>query len=217
VDSHGLLRAILPLLPRSVAGIFMENRVSWMSLFLCRPSTAPAFSADLHYTFSGREESREILDAFEVRDHCNGLVLLRDCVVNPATRQWTRLPPRPPRSRCMGLDLDDDLYSRVFYDDVYLVFDPTMSPHFEVYSVPRVEWRTEKQKLEWPAAVEELEWPPSPCILHVFSSETGQWEERPFVREGPAAGTVPDMRPDTFPRHRYSADPAVFWVGSGLP
>ncbi|CAN6291969.1 unnamed protein product [Urochloa humidicola] len=31
-------------------------------------------------------------------------------------------------------------------------------------------------------------------MLHVFSSRTGSWEERAFVREGEAAGTITDMR-----------------------
>ncbi|KAL6650279.1 hypothetical protein ACP70R_009204 [Stipagrostis hirtigluma subsp. patula] len=38
-----------------------------------------------------------------------------------------------------------------------------------------------------------MEWPPAPWMVHVFSSRTGRWEERAFVREGEAAGTVQDM------------------------
>lgn len=40
----------------------------------------------------------------------------------------------------------------------------------------------------------ELEWPPSPCKMHVFSSRSGRWEERSFVREGDAAGTLGELR-----------------------
>ena len=58
-------------------------------------------------------------------------------------------------------------------------------------------------------AIEELEWPPSPCILHVFSSRTKVWEERSFVQEGEAAGTVADMRLD----HPYVPDTYVYWRG----
>jgi hypothetical protein len=36
--------------------------------------------------------------------------------------------------------------------------------------------------------------PPSPYDLRVFSSRTGQWEVRTFVREGDAAGTIADMQ-----------------------
>jgi hypothetical protein len=41
-----------------------------------------------------------------------------------------------------------------------------------------------------------MEWPPSLYLAQVFSSVTGQWEERAFVREGSAAGTVADMWSD---------------------
>lgn len=36
------------------------------------------------------------------------------------------------------------------------------------------------------------EWPPSTWVLCVFSSRTGKWEERAFVREGEAAGMASD-------------------------
>ena len=110
----------------------------------------------------------------------------------------------------------------------YLVYDPTVSPHYEVFSIPRVRRRHELgpgeeaeelpplwegaeftyQKLD--PAVEELEWPPSPCVLHVFSSRTGRWQERSFVREGAAVGTVADIRVDSSLDYRH----AVYWRGS---
>ncbi|TVU04249.1 hypothetical protein EJB05_00004, partial [Eragrostis curvula] len=40
----------------------------------------------------------------------------------------------------------------------------------------------------------QSEWPPSLYVLDVYSSLTGQWEKRSFVREGEAAGTIGDMR-----------------------
>ncbi|KAL6650379.1 hypothetical protein ACP70R_009304 [Stipagrostis hirtigluma subsp. patula] len=55
-----------------------------------------------------------------------------------------------------------------------------------------------------------MEWPPATWILQVFSSRTGQWVERAFVREGEPAGLVEDMRLEpsvlTFygPRQRYA-------------
>ncbi|KAL6885509.1 hypothetical protein ACP4OV_010288 [Aristida adscensionis] len=55
-----------------------------------------------------------------------------------------------------------------------------------------------------------MEWPPTPWTLQVFSSRTGQWEPRVFIREGEAAGTVEGMRlyrsEPTFhgPRRRYA-------------
>ncbi|CAD6232661.1 unnamed protein product [Miscanthus lutarioriparius] len=61
-------------------------------------------------------------------------------------------------------------------------------------------------------ATEELEWPLSPCILHVFSSRTKKWEERSFVREGEAAGTVADMRLDgSYSNHYHNS---VYWRGA---
>ncbi|CAL4943326.1 unnamed protein product [Urochloa decumbens] len=87
VDGRGLLRDASGLLPRSLAGIFIHHSSDWMTSFLCRPSAAdtPA-SADLHYTFSGEDGGKEMEDSFEVRDHCNGLVLLQDVVANPRAR-----------------------------------------------------------------------------------------------------------------------------------
>ncbi|WVZ59895.1 hypothetical protein U9M48_009983 [Paspalum notatum var. saurae] len=105
VDSRGLLRA--DLLPRSVAGLFIHHSNTWMTSFLSRPSAGPP---RLH-----------------LLGHCNGLVLLQDRVVNPATRQWARLPPRPPPPCAAPAYL---------YTDVYLVYDPAVSPHYELFSVP---------------------------------------------------------------------------------
>jgi hypothetical protein len=45
-----------------------------------------------------------------------------------------------------------------------------------------------------------MEWPPSPWQLDVFSSRTGQWEVRSFIREGKPAGTVEDIRLDLLER-----------------
>uniref|UniRef100_K3Z0P0 F-box domain-containing protein n=2 Tax=Setaria italica TaxID=4555 RepID=K3Z0P0_SETIT len=212
VDNRGLLSAVADLLPRTVAGIFLQHSSTWMSSFLARPSVGPMVSADLDYTFSG--DGDKIYDSFEVRDHCNGLLLLQNCVVNPATQQWAHLPPRPPLP-CVGPDY--------FYADEYLVYDPTDSPYYEVFSILRVRRKFELsprhqipslegssftfKKLD--PALEELEWPPSPCVLHVFSSRTGRWERRSFVREGVAAGTIAHMRIDPY-EHRY----AVYWRGA---
>ncbi|OEL13086.1 hypothetical protein BAE44_0025896 [Dichanthelium oligosanthes] len=55
-----------------------------MTYLLSRPSAAPtAVSANLHYTFSSDDDGDELYESFEVRDHCNSLILLQDCVVNP--------------------------------------------------------------------------------------------------------------------------------------
>jgi hypothetical protein len=95
----------------------------------------------------------------------------------------------------------------------YLAFDPTLSPHYEVFMIPWI--RTYGKYNAWNSddkldpAIEDLEWPPSPCILHVFSSRTKVWEERSFVREGGAAGNVADMRLNW----EYVQDNSVYWRG----
>lgn len=191
IDARRLLRA--ELLPLSVGGIFINFHDLVLSEFFSRPSTGPTICDNLDYL--------PCRDKF--RDHCNGLLLLYNYVVNPVTRQWVQLPPLPsPR---MG-------GTKKFADNAYLVFDPTLSPHYEVFLIPRphfvYNWFNSNVELD--PAIEELEWPPSPCVLHVFSSRTKEWEERSFVREGEAAGTVSDMRLDWSGGHHN----AVYWRGA---
>jgi hypothetical protein len=69
-----------------------------------------------------------------------------------------------------------------------------MSPHYEVILIPAV------PRADDGLITEEQEWPPSTWKMNVFSSRTGQWEERAFVRRGEPAGTVQDVRLD---RHRF--------------
>ncbi|KAF8746777.1 hypothetical protein HU200_013324 [Digitaria exilis] len=208
----------MDLLPEDVLA---DHDNCWSAFLLRRPSpSAAVVSADLDYTFPGATDD-EIYshEAFVARDHCNGLLLVDDRVVNPATRQWARLPPRPPPS------IVGPTGHYYFYSDVYLAYDPAVSPHYEVFAVPRVrrkqglyngdQMMSEKESpflySELDPAVEELQWPPSPCVLHVFSSRTGRWEKRSFVRRGAAAArTVADMRIDQFIWHRH----AVYWGGA---
>lgn len=56
------------------------------------------------------------------------------------------------------------------------------------------------------------EWPPSPWILTVFSSATGLWEERSFLRRGEPAGTVADLRPNWWRNWREDGR-AEYWRG----
>ncbi|OQU91178.1 hypothetical protein SORBI_3001G133200 [Sorghum bicolor] len=102
------------------------------------------------------------LSLASISDCCNGLVLLDDdLVVNPATRQWMRLPPYPT------LPGEEKNY----YDYWYLVFDPTLSPHFEVFSM--------KSPLDYKDKSPQLEY----MLLRIYSSSTQRWEERPFLRD----------------------------------
>ncbi|TVU48619.1 hypothetical protein EJB05_08260 [Eragrostis curvula] len=185
IDACNLLRA--DLLPHSVCGIFIHFNELSMSEFFSRPYKGPTISGYFDY----------LPHRSSIIDHCNGLLLLHDFVVNPATRQWMPLPP------C----------SSAFGDRNYLVFDPALSSHYEVLLIPRVHSYVRLKMLnsggKFGPAMDDLEWPPSPCIVHVFSSRTKEWEERLFVREGEAAGNVADMMLD-WP---YVQDNAVYRRG----
>lgn len=179
VDGRRLLRS--DLLPHTVRGIFINYTVLNESEFLSRPSTGPAICGRLDFLPD---------KGAAVMGHCNGLLLCHwghYYVVNPATRRWARLPPHPlPQMRAD------------FHRIAHLVFDPTASSHYEVFLTPLAP----EDKLD-PAATES-EWPPALYILHVFSSTTGRWEERPFVREGEAMGS----------NSQYYQLHAVYWRGA---
>ncbi|RLN33271.1 hypothetical protein C2845_PM03G18680 [Panicum miliaceum] len=184
---------------------------------------------DLPYLFSRPERAALRVDA-ELRflkpidsgvvvHHCNGLLLFQNghtlYVCNPATRRWARLPPWPEGTG----------------DAAYLVFDPTVSLHYEVISfseVPRKpkipiqpcirqpswcqegfhEYTAEEMKgllsslrARYDQGVEveikgTAEWPPSSYMAQVFSSKTGRWEERTYVREDDVAVTLSDVWSD---------------------
>lgn len=86
----------------------------------------------------------------------------------------------------------------------------TASSDYEVYLIPRVPLQDDTEHVRDFSAdglyslkpkhldttLAASEWPPASFILNVFSSVTGQWEERLFNRDGEAAGTVADMRLD---------------------
>ena len=194
IDGRRLLRT--DLLPLSLYGIFfMEIDVLCADppKLFADPLTSPRIDANLDYV----EE-----DDLRITNHCNGLLLLSGhdhLVLNPATRQWVRLPPPPPRCTESGME--------GFYDDVCLAFDPTVSPHYEVYMVPSVPCNLDPTATIF---TEESEWPPSSCAIRVFSSRTWRWEERSFLRRGEAAGTIADMQQYTMFQRCYT----VYWKGA---
>ncbi|BAT00405.1 Os07g0189400, partial [Oryza sativa Japonica Group] len=102
---------------------------------------------------------------------------------------WWLTPPRGSGSSCPRPITIIIPYLQPWAVDCneneYLVFDPTRSPNYELFMVPKVPYKLREE--------EECEWPPSTLILPVFSSKTGSWEERAFDREGDAAGTLPAM------------------------
>ncbi|XP_034570475.1 F-box protein CPR1 [Setaria viridis] len=155
-----------------------------------QPEAAPEFFARPSMTrkIAGKLESYVRMEKHyntpDIEDCCNGHLLLFEehVVVNPATRQWARLPPCPSTTSPEGADEG----SGGFYD-VYLVFDPTSSPHYNVLSM--------KNPLDYKGKVSKGSgWPPSVYMMRVYSSETRRWEERPFVREGGPLETTANVR-----------------------
>jgi hypothetical protein len=209
IDGHRLLRA--DLLPLSLQGIFLElydARVReddenecqdyCTPVLFCRSSLAPNIPADIGYPHNNRcTHGFGCTHGFErsIIDCCNGLVLLlHGRVVNPVTRQWAQLPPmQSPCESAMGL--------HCWSESKYLVFDPTVSPHYEVFLVSEASYyilpgHVCKGPCE-DMLPSTMEWPPTTYFMHVFSSSTGVWEERSFVREGKTIGTVADFKRDS--------------------
>jgi hypothetical protein len=125
IDMRRLLRA--DLLPLSLGGIIIHFYGHLYSEFFSRPST---ISSNLEHLLS--------TDAWQALDHCNGLLLLRDgtqegrtaakYVANPAKGWAEPLPPCP--SPLLATEGD--------YYGYYLAFDPSVSAHYEVFSVPHL-------------------------------------------------------------------------------
>ncbi|OEL38438.1 hypothetical protein BAE44_0000543 [Dichanthelium oligosanthes] len=197
-------RLLLPhLLPHSVRGLFVNYIDHHRPHFFARPMP-PADGGPLidgEFSFIVREKPYRW---YNVLDHCNGLVLhsgdhFGDNVMylcNPTTRRWARLPP-----------LSDH---RHWKRRAFVVFDPAVSPRWEVLLAP-LEPHTEKSKEEIQPEERTMEWPPARWAWHVLSSTTMRWEEKVFVRKGGPAGTVSDLLLHSLPdsgnhaRWRYSA------------
>jgi hypothetical protein len=123
-------------------------------------------------------------------DSCNGLLLLEDHVVNPATRQWARLPPYPETATAER--------SRRNYR--YLAFDPSLSPHYMVVWIKGPPYCKDERS-------EGLKWPPSVYASLIYSSSAGSWEERTFAREGPTITSAANLWPISDLGHSH----AVYW------
>uniref|UniRef100_A0A0E0BLF7 F-box domain-containing protein n=1 Tax=Oryza glumipatula TaxID=40148 RepID=A0A0E0BLF7_9ORYZ len=68
-------------------------------------------------------------------------------------------------------------------------------------------WQVEYQYLS-------TEWPPPSYKIDAFSSRTGRWEERVFVREGETATTLEDMKPWNYVYAGPWQGCSVFWQGA---
>jgi hypothetical protein len=158
--------------------IFDVDHIAAPKLFV-RRSTTCYITSRLDYLHKGSRGYPEL--AGEMLDYCNGLILIADNkVVNPAMRQWASLP----RLSCA---CSQPTTCGRCYNNRYLVYDPTASPHYEVFFVPHV-------PLNVPATSCKEEWPPSPYVMYVFSSKMNCWKERSFVREGDTPGTIHDVK-----------------------
>ncbi|XP_044414542.1 uncharacterized protein [Triticum aestivum] len=206
VDAHRLLRT--KLLPLSLAGIFtvMHSNDSGIHKYFS-PITSPTI-APFDYLNTDNAECLTIVQ------HCNGLLLLgyeEARVLNPATRQCTCLPPPPPMFTPGMEDADWFLESGMDNHLQYLVFDPTVSPDYEVFSVKYVPWYPSPDDIHLAShEIQEREWPPLKFVFHIYSSRTKQWEEKTFLREGEAAGKIRYMLQTMQTTQRYAA----YWRGS---
>uniref|UniRef100_K4AI99 F-box domain-containing protein n=1 Tax=Setaria italica TaxID=4555 RepID=K4AI99_SETIT len=176
------------LLPISMGGFFILTNESETPEFFVRPSMAHKIAADLEHYLK--------MDHWyyppDIADSCNGLLLLEDRVVNPATRQWVRLPPYPALTETESRG-----------NDRYLAFDPSLSPYYKVVSIKGPPYRKDERS-------EGLKWPPSVCTLLIYSSSTGSWEERPFVREGPTITIAANL----WPFSDLGRSHGVYWNGA---
>ncbi|KAK3145332.1 hypothetical protein QOZ80_4AG0327410 [Eleusine coracana subsp. coracana] len=129
IDDRALLLPHLHLLPRSVRGVFINYTGHYRPHLFSRPcsssSTFPRIDGLLSFMIDDNED-----EWWLVIDHCNGLLICHldsgVYVCNPATQRWTLLPACATPSS-----------SGPYYEGPYLAFDPAMSPHYEVFRIPR--------------------------------------------------------------------------------
>lgn len=122
------------LLPLSLAGIFLNlHDLFYPTQFFSCPTTTPpgggggAVSGNVDYTRRRSTLPDCHMPSINITDHCNGLVLVNNCVTYPATRRWERLPDcqlprRHPRH------VASTASARFAAVREHLVFDPAVSP-----------------------------------------------------------------------------------------
>ncbi|KAF7062511.1 hypothetical protein CFC21_069101 [Triticum aestivum] len=157
------------------------------------------------------------------QQHCNGLFLVRDSyhleyanemyACNPTTVRAAHLP-RPPTPWPCNVE------------GMFLAFDPAMSRYHKVFLLPskKVPYRWFTEKEQWDLEEEEsygfasqfgeLDGKAIKMLpLLVFSSQTGQWEDKKFAPGRCAPGHIYDVvtTPRGFKRLAWSAE---YWHGS---
>jgi hypothetical protein len=223
IDARGMLLDVAHLVPHGLRGIYINFVGQYMPYFFSpEQPTNPRIDAALDFM-----QLQPWWGNGKVLDHRNGLLLYTNdsatlYVCNPATRRWAELPTRPFGDR-RGSE--------------YLMFDPTVSLHYDLlfFPEPPLEHNAMKGELErlfpkrpsfgadWKhrrlpnRGLGSMAWPPVEYSVQVFSSRTGQWEERSFVREEHTPVTVSDVWSDPcgrrsyWQKHRVKRYHAVYW------
>jgi hypothetical protein len=193
------------LLPLSFHGVFLHFDQHKFPELFARPSFstgALAISGLLDFISSTDIETSVVVfgngyrynwQDYRILGHCNGLLLLDKYVVNPATRRYYPLPLFPLALLPLVYIMDDYVNQSLH---MYLVYDPMVSPHYEVFLIPNLfSFGCDEGEIDpFDPLVEVSRWQSSPCVFLVFSSKTGNWEKRSFVREGDFPGTNDKFR-----------------------
>ncbi|KAM0821201.1 hypothetical protein ACQ4PT_028945 [Festuca glaucescens] len=233
IDGRGLVLAHLT--PRPPRGIFINFFGTSSHSFFSRddaPTSPCCISSKLLFL----PDWRPMCNSSRVLDHSDGLILYANgdamYVCKPVTRRWETLPPPPRRVPF--------LYTRA-----YLVFDPAVSLHYDVLFFPDVPERPSlpgkrlgkgrpsrrvinfmnienlppplKSKYEHDLnTVGSMEWPPYSYSVQAFSSTTGQWQARHFIRQGNTAFTVADVWSNPHAANGWSPlrRHGVYWQGA---
>ncbi|KAF7024294.1 hypothetical protein CFC21_102636 [Triticum aestivum] len=212
IDGRGLV--LEHLAPGPLRGIFVNFSYNKRHGFFSRAATPP-IDGSLGFLPNTSRAWREWNRHCNISDHCNGLILFRNgratYVCNPWTRRWAKLPwPAAgfPHGR-QHLVFDPTL--SVHYRVMCFPGVPKR-PSPPVYPPPAKKPRGRYSLVTWnstyvenlPLSLREsyeqevesmgsMEWPPYSYAVQMFSSATGQWEDRHFVRQGDAVTTVAGM------------------------
>ncbi|RCV34244.1 hypothetical protein SETIT_7G145700v2 [Setaria italica] len=224
VDDRGLLLPhLLPHSVRGIFINYIEHKRPHLFAHPSptSPPARPKIDAMLSFLPNDTKDAWSVMDHCDGLLLCDINRGRQLCVCNPATQRWTLLPPRGAEGLlgCAGEHLVFDAAVSPHYEVVLIPALPQEPvrkkqrrelPWHQEVRVPasfEVEWtvpplpprppsvRTpdeDKEADDDPYRL--MEWPPTPWQVSVFSSRTGQWEDRSFVREGEPAGTVWSMR-----------------------
>ncbi|XBH65598.1 hypothetical protein VPH35_119168 [Triticum aestivum] len=148
---------------------------------------------------------------FSMLHYCNGLLLLEkdgNCYVcNPATIRCAELPPPMKEGRWW------------YHEFMFLAFDPAVSPHYEVFLLPRyseekIQPNKEVEQKEMHVHVRGVDEQDKVVSVLMISSQTNQWASREFVPGRCAPGPLYHMVTAPHPRHVRIWKSVEYWQGS---